>query len=140
MLPKVLNFNGIAFHLAPAATGKPDAVIAQGQTIHLPKGEFNRVYLLTASADGDQETVFKAGTHSSQFTVENWGGFVGQWDTRLWKPAFDSVMVGDPAHAVSLRKDWAVSANHATWNDPTYPGSPWYSPRYPQDYIGLAPG
>ena len=33
MLPADLNFNGVAFHLAPAATGKPDAVIAKGQTI-----------------------------------------------------------------------------------------------------------
>ncbi len=140
MLPKELNFNGVDFHLAHAATGEPDAVVAQGQTIQLPAGDFNRVYLLAASADGDQETVFKAGTHAAQFTVEDWGGFVGQWDTRLWMPAPDSVMVGDPPHAVPLRKDWAVSANHATWNDVAYRGSPWWSPRYPQDYIGLAPG
>jgi alpha-mannosidase len=140
MLPKELNFNGVNFHLAPAATGKPDAVTAQGQAIQLPAGDFNKVYLLAASADGDQETVFKVGTHSAEITIENWGGFIGQWDTRLWKPAPDSVMVGDPPHAVPLRKDWAVSANHATWNDMTYSGSPWWSPRYPEDYIGLAPG
>jgi alpha-mannosidase len=139
MLPKEVNFNGVDFHLASAATGKPDAVIAQGQTVQLPAGNFNRVYIL-AAADGDQETVFKAGTLTAQFTIENWGGFVGQWDTRLWRPAPGSVMAGDPPHPVPLRKDWAVSANHATWNDPTYPGSPWWSPRYPQDYIGLASG
>jgi len=140
MLPEELNFNGVDFHLAPAATGKPDALIAQGQTIQLPAGDFNKVYLLAASANGDQEAVFKAGTHSAQFSIENWGGFVGQWDTRLWKPAPDSVMVGDPPRAVPLRKDWAVSANHATWNDVTYTGSPWWSPRYPEDYIGVALG
>jgi alpha-mannosidase len=140
MLPKKLSFNGVDFHLAPAATGKPDAVIAQGQTIQLPAGDFNKVYFLAASADGDQQAVFKAGAHSEQFTIENWGGFVGQWDTRLWKPAPDSVMEGDTPHPVPLRKDWAVSANHATWNDVTYPGSPWWSPRYPEDYLGLAPG
>jgi alpha-mannosidase len=140
MLPKELNFNGVDFHLAPAATGKPNAVIAQGQTIQLPAGDLNKVYLLAASADGDQEAVFKVGTHSAQFTVENWGGFVGQWETRLWKPAPDSVMVGDSPQQVSVGKDWAVSANHATWNDVTYRGSPWWSPRYPEDYIGLASG
>lgn len=140
MLPTEIKFNGITFHLAPAATGKPDAVIAQGQTIQLPAGNFNRVYLLAASADGDRKAVFQAGTRSVQFTIQNWGGFIGQWDTRLWKPAPDSVMAGDPPHKVPLRKDWAVSANHATWNDPTYQGSPWWSPRYPEDYIGLARG
>ncbi len=140
MLSKDLNFNGVDFQLVPAATGKPDAVIAQGQTIQLPAGDFNKVYLLAASADGDLEAVFKAGTYSTQFTIENWGGFVGQWDTRLWKHAPDSVVVADVASPVPLRKDWAVSANHSTWNDVTYRGSPWWSPRYPEDYIGLAPG
>jgi len=141
MLPAELNFNGVIFHLVPAATGKPDALIAQGQTIQLPAGDFNKVYLLAASADGDQKVVFQAGARSAQFTIENWGGFIGQWDTRLWKPAPDTVAAAsDPSHQVPLRKDWAVSANHATWDDVTYRGSPWWSPSYPEDYIGLAHG
>lgn len=140
MLPAELNFNGVRFHLAPAATGKPDALIARGQTIQLPAGDFNRVYLLAASADGDQEATFKAGGHSVKFDIENWGGFIGQWDTRLWKPAPDFVTVGDPPHKEPLRKDWAVSANHATWKDITYRGSPNWTPSYPGDYLGLARG
>ena len=140
MLPTELDLNGVRFHLASAATGKPDAVIAKGQTIQLPGGNFNRVYLLAASDDGDQNAVFKAGALTRQFSVEDWGGFVGQWDTRQWKPAPETVMAGDPPHQVPLRKDWAVSANHSTWNDVTYKGSPWWSPRYPEDYIGLARG
>jgi alpha-mannosidase len=140
MLPSDLNFNGIKFHLGPAATGKPDAVIAEGQTIQLPQGNFNRVYLLAASADDDQSAVFRTGDQSSRIDIENWGGFIGQWDTRLWKPAPEAVETGNPPHLVALRKDWAVSANHATWNDPTYGGSPWWSPSYPYDYLGLAHG
>jgi alpha-mannosidase len=140
MLPGELNFNGVRFHLATAATGNPDAVTAHGQSIQLPQGNYNRVYVLAASADGDQTAVFRAGAKSAQFTIESWGGFIGQWDTRLWKPAPDAVTEGDPPHPVPLRKDWAVSANYATWNDLTYRGSPWWSPRYPEDYIGLAHG
>lgn len=40
---------------------------------------------------------------------------------------------------VPLRQDWAVSANHATWALADR-GSPNWSPRYPEDYKGLAPG
>jgi alpha-mannosidase len=40
---------------------------------------------------------------------------------------------------VPLRKNWAVSANHATW-DLRDRGSPNWSPRYPEDYLGLRPG
>jgi len=140
MLPDELNLNDVRFHLAPAATGKPDAIIARGQSIPLPPGNYNRVYVLAASADGDQTAIFRVGAQSAQFTIEDWGGFIGQWDTRLWKPAPDTVTEGNPPHQVRLRKDWAVSANHATWNDLTYRGSPWWAPHYPEDYIGLAHG
>ena len=140
MLPSELNFNGVEFHLAPAKTGKPNAIAARGQSISLPAGNFNRVYILAASSDGDQKASFLAGGQSSQFNIEDWGGFIGQWDTRLWKPAPDTVMAGNPPHPVPLRKDWAVSANHSTWRDATFAASPWWSPRYPEDYLGLAHG
>jgi alpha-mannosidase len=103
------------------------------------------VYVLAASDDGDQQAVFHVGEHPVKLTIEDWGGFVGQWDTRLWKPRPDSVTEGggpysrDPAHQVPLKKDWAVSANHATW-DLTNTGSPDWSPKYPDDYLGLQPG
>jgi alpha-mannosidase len=142
MLPLQLNLGGVDFQLAPSGTGKPDAVVAKGQAIRLPDGDFNKVYVLAASAQGDQQAVFHVGEKPVTLTIEDWGGFIGQWDTRLWKPRPDSVMEGGrdtPEHEVPLRKDWAVSANHATW-DLTYEGSPDWSPSYPKDYLGLRPG
>jgi alpha-mannosidase len=145
MLPSQLSVNGVDFALGQAQTGKPDAVVAKGQAIDLPAGDFNRVYVLAASADQDQEAVFRAGSHSEKLTVEDWGGFIGQWDTRVWKPRPDTETEGgeegdsEPAHQVPLRKDWAVSANHATW-DINNTGSPDWSPSYPEDYLGLHAG
>ena len=143
MLPSEINLNGVSFRLAPAATGTNDAVVARGQTIDLPAGEFNRVYVLAASADGDQQAVFRAGSDAAKVTVEDWGGFIGQWDTRVWKPRPDSVKEGgdhgEPVRQAPLRKDWAVSANHATW-DLANTGSPDWSPSYPEDYLGMKAG
>ena len=145
MLPTELKVNGVDFQLAPGGANKPDAVVAKGQSIDLPAGNFNKVYVLAASDDGDQQAVFRVGEHPVTLTIEDWGGFIGQWDTRQWKPRPDFVTVGggrfsrEPAHQVALRKDWAVSANHATW-DLTYTGSPDWSPSYPNDYLGLKPG
>ena len=145
LLPRTLAFNGVQFDLAPAQTGKPDALVARGQTIALPAGNFNRLYLIAASADGDQSAVFKAGSRSEVLTVQDWGGFIGQWDTREWNPPPDQIAAGRgfpggvPAREIPLRKDWAVSANHATW-DLADRGSPNWSPRYPEDYKGLQPG
>ncbi len=133
MLPTSLEFNGVEFHLGPAGTGKPDAVVAKGQKLELPAGRYNRVYVL-AAAEGDQPAEFRAGDSSAKVTVENWGGFIGQWDTRLWKPR--PATVGQ--NNTPLRQDWAVSANHATW-DLNDRGSPNWSPRYPEDFLGMSP-
>ena len=128
MLPSEIAFDGIRFALAPAATGKPDAVIARGQTIALPAGSFDRVYLLAASSDGDRKATFKVGAQTHDLVIEDWSGFVGQWDTRLWKTPLDA-------------RDWAVSATHAVWPPADMRARESYTaPTYPADYIGLAPG
>jgi alpha-mannosidase len=124
MLPASIDFGPTEFKLAPAGTGKANAMVAKGQTLQLPAGSFNRVYVLAASSDGDQKATFKAGDKSVDLTVEDWGGFVGQWDTRIWKL---------PPH------DWAVSANHAVW-PPAQQARGRSEPRYPEDYVGQTPG
>ncbi len=136
MLPSTLDFNGVQFQLAAAGTGKMNAMASKGQTITLPTGKFNRVYILAVSSDGDQKAAFKAADGSAQLSIENWGGFVGQWDTRLWKPRPEMTGGNNPQ---PLRQDWAVSANHATW-DIENRGSPNWSPRYPEDFVGMAKG
>jgi alpha-mannosidase len=84
--------------------------------------------VLAAAYDGDQNGMFKVGDAPVPVTVEDWGGFIGQWDTRIWKPAPDTV-----------KKDWAVSAHHATWDLSEKTSQQW-TPKYPQDYVGLRPG
>jgi alpha-mannosidase len=128
MLPSTVSVDGVDLNLAPAGTGKLDAVIAKGQTVKLPAGDYNMVYVLAASADGDQAATFHVGAQADDVTVENWGGFIGQWDTRIWKD--------QPA---DIRKDWAVSANHAEW-DLKDRGTRWWKPSYPNDYLGLRAG
>jgi alpha-mannosidase len=143
MLPSELNLNGVGFKLAPAATGVANALVAKSQAIELPAGDFNRVYVLAASAGGDQQAVFHAGSNAEKVTVQDWRGFIGQWDTRVWRPRPETVKEGgergQPVREVPLRKDWAVSANHATW-DLANTGSPDWSPRYPEDYLGMKAG
>jgi alpha-mannosidase len=86
MLPTQITFNGVQFRLAPAATTgeAPNAVLAKGQTIELPTGRYNRVYVLAASAEGDQKASFKTQGKNIDLTIQDWGGFIGQWDDRQW--------------------------------------------------------
>jgi alpha-mannosidase len=87
MLPTDLKFNDVKFELGAAKTGAANAVIAKGQVIKLPQGEFNRVYVLAAAADGDQQGTFEAGGTKTDLKIQDWGGFVGQWDDRQWSKA-----------------------------------------------------
>ena len=84
MLPAQIRFNDVQFQLASAQAGVPNAVVAKGQTIDLPAGLYNRVYVLAASADGDQKATFRVGNTGADLNVEDWGGFIGQWDDRQW--------------------------------------------------------
>jgi alpha-mannosidase len=84
MLPAEITFNAVEFHLAPAKTGMPNAIAAKGQTINLPAGSSNRLYLLAASYGGDQKATFKVGEENVELNIEDWGGFIGQWDDRQW--------------------------------------------------------
>lgn len=84
MLPSQIAFNGVQFRLASAKTGSPNAVAANGQSIDLPPGRYNRLYLLAASTDGDQKAAFETGGKQTELNIQDWGGFIGQWDDRQW--------------------------------------------------------
>jgi alpha-mannosidase len=82
MLPATLPYGGIAFTLGPASGF--NATIARGQTIQIPAGRFTRLYLL-AAAEGDQKATFRVGGTPVDLTIQDWGGYLGQWDNRIWK-------------------------------------------------------
>ncbi len=84
MLPAQIRYNDVLFQLAPAISGKPNALIAKGQTIDLPPGAYRRAYVLAASVSGDQRATFEVGGTKHGFDIEDWGGFIGQWDDRQW--------------------------------------------------------
>jgi alpha-mannosidase len=84
MLPSELTFGDVKFELASAKSGIANAVVPKGQTVTLPEGQFNRAYILAASADGDQNATFQVGEKKTALTIEDWSGFIGQWDDRQW--------------------------------------------------------
>ncbi len=82
MLPEAIDFNGVRFRIAPS--GKNDAMIAKGQQIALPPGDYNRVYILAAATGGDQKAAIAVDDQSMNIDIPEWTGFVGQWDNRGW--------------------------------------------------------
>ena len=63
--PPSLTFDGVTFKLAPAPDRDAQRRGRQGTDDPLfPPAKFNRVYVLAASADGDQKAAFRAGGRS----------------------------------------------------------------------------
>jgi alpha-mannosidase len=60
--------------------------------------------------------------------IQDWSGFIGQWDTRIWN--------------IPGERDWAISANHPAWPpvDEAEREQRPITPRYPEDYVGLKAG
>ena len=117
MLPQQITFNDVVFHLASAKTGSPNALVTKGQKLPLPAGNYNRVYVLAASASGDQPADFEVGGHRTQLTIENWGGFVGQWNDRAWSSGDTSLGYGEmvglkPAFIKRADLAWYASHHH----------------------------
>ena len=83
-LPATISSDGVVFQIGPTADGAKNALSCRGQTITLPAGQ-SRVYLLAASSDGDIPARFTVGGKTYPATVQDWGGFIGQWDNRLWQ-------------------------------------------------------
>ena len=126
-----IEFNGVEFKLAPAGTGKPNAVAGQG-TDHrnCPAGQFNRVYVLAASSEGDQKATFKVGDQAGRFDHRKLG--------RIYRPV-GHAHLGSHAH-----RDWASSANHAVWPlpAPAANAEPRTAPSraIPTIFVGMTPG
>lgn len=83
MLPDEIASEGIQFKLGGKADGAKNAVACRGQAIALPKGEFNRVYLLAAATE-DTRGLFRVGASEQIVSVQCWTGLVGQYDTRVF--------------------------------------------------------
>jgi len=89
MLPREIRFGDIRFTLA--AAGRPNAIISRGQTVALPAGKYNRVYVLAAAVNGDQKGTFRVENTATDLTIQEWTGFIGQWDNRIWKTTEETI-------------------------------------------------
>ncbi|HEX8335824.1 MAG TPA: glycoside hydrolase family 38 C-terminal domain-containing protein, partial [Pyrinomonadaceae bacterium] len=101
MLPSEIAFAGVRFRMARGAT---NTLAARGQTLRLPAGDFKRLYVVAASAGGDCRATFRVGARPFELTVQDWSGFVGQWDARQWRAGERRVPPGaTPETAARIR-------------------------------------
>jgi alpha-mannosidase len=103
MLPGEIVSEGVQFKLGSFADGQKNAVECNSQTIALPKGRFNRLYILAAAANEEASGVFRLGGKDVRLTVQPWTGFVGQYDNRIWDNQFNKIDRTGDASVVSMK-------------------------------------
>jgi alpha-mannosidase len=84
-LPDKIVSEGIEFTIGPKTDGAKNTLTCRGQTIALPAGDFNHVYLLASAVGGDVQGTFDIDGRPQSRTIQNWTGYIGQWDNRLWQ-------------------------------------------------------
>src|SRR5207244_10186133 len=82
LLPPALTIDGVRFKFGSSAPGALNVLVPMGQTLALPQGSYNRVYVLAAAVGGDVTTTIGG----KPLTIREWQGPVGQWDSRLKEP------------------------------------------------------
>lgn len=79
LIPDTLISGSVPFMLQPKAmlNGK----VCRGDTIALPKGKYNKVHLLAATAreEGRAAGTFRIGKSERKLVIPSYTGFIGQW-------------------------------------------------------------
>ncbi|WP_176736572.1 alpha-mannosidase [Oligoflexus tunisiensis] len=83
LFPKTLVSEDILFQLGPTGSGQANAVTARGQTIQLPPGDYDRLYVL-AAADEETSATFRLQGRPVIQSIQKWFGFLGTFDRRTW--------------------------------------------------------
>ncbi|MBI5382026.1 MAG: chitobiase/beta-hexosaminidase C-terminal domain-containing protein [Opitutae bacterium] len=126
-LPAKIVSEGIEFVMGSTADGQNNAVAARGQTIALPAGKFNRLYVL-AAATTDTAARFLVDGRPVDLSVQGWTGYIGQWDNRLWNAEAPETCFNWSFDYVGLvpgfiKRDtvaWYCSHRHAAKDDEHY--------------------
>ena len=112
MIEDTVTSEGITFKIGPRTAGAKNGVTCRGQTINLPAGPHNRVYLL-AAANGDTKGYFKVDGHATTLGIQNWTGYIGQWDNRVFQGTVSELTPVVTNVLDHLDSGWALAASDA---------------------------
>lgn len=107
LVPRNLIFKGVEFKLEDGTV--ENGVKCHGETVELPEGQYNRLYLLAAATSYDVNCVFTVDGTEHPAVIPYYSGFVGQWGHTghtegYLKPA-EIAFVGTHRHSIIKNAD-----------------------------------
>lgn len=119
LIPSAITSEDIHFKMGTGATGVENAMVAEGQTIQLPSGNYNKIYIL-ASADNDTSGYFLIGKQRVRLGIQDWTGFIGQHYGRKLEDGGAKVTEITNAYAKHDDIAWYSSQTHSPEKDLAY--------------------
>jgi alpha-mannosidase len=111
LLPEVVQSEDIRFAIANKTDEQNNAVSCAGQTINLPKGNYNKLYLL-AAAVRDTKADFVVDGKTSTLDIQQWTGYVGQHYNRILSRDRNSVVDMEKPYTKTDNIAWFASHCH----------------------------
>lgn len=81
LLPRDLVLEDVPFRFGPTSAGALNALACRGQTLALPDGDFNRLFIIAAAAGGPAEGTFLTGDRATRLSIHEFTGWIGQADS-----------------------------------------------------------
>lgn len=112
-LPEKIDSDGIPFGIGPRGYRERNSLRCEGQTIPLPAGEFDSLYLLAAAVE-DTEATFIVDESEHRFLIHGYAGRIGSWDDRVVNGRYVSTVEEmHPAFVKQSTIAWTCSHLHS---------------------------
>ena len=114
LLPIEITCEGIAFKIGPREPGWANVLACTGQSLTIPRGEYDRIYLLAASVGGDQSVTFDVAGRAIAARIPDYAEPIGQWNNRMVGGVFcESPEEITPAYLKTVPIAWVGNHRHA---------------------------
>lgn len=116
LVPDIITCDAVRFRIGPKDADKNNVLMPSGQSLALPQGDFNRVYLLAAAVNGDQTAEFKIDGKPVRFHIQDGSENIGQWCSRISRTHGTSLtrIDGKPAPLESMTHSY-IKRDRIAW-------------------------
>ncbi|HBY99789.1 MAG TPA: hypothetical protein DEO84_00580, partial [candidate division Zixibacteria bacterium] len=83
LLPDTITWLDVPYVFGPKADWQKNVVACDGQSISVPKGEFNKLYLLGTAVGGPAMATFMVNGNETTVPIPDYAQFIGQWNSRV---------------------------------------------------------
>lgn len=111
LLPEFVQSEDIRFAIGSKKDEEKNGVSCDGQTIQLPEGGYNKLYIL-AAANRDTKADFVVAGQPKTLNIQQWTGYVGQFYNRILSRDRNSVLEMEKPFVKTDNIAWFASHCH----------------------------